>query len=68
MTPLRPDVVADLEQENARLQAVIAIENARLFDEVQARTKELASTTCVPPEIAWCRPKGSPRSASSAPA
>ena len=48
-------------------QAVIAIENVRLFDELQARTENchVHSKNCAPPRTAWCRQRNSPRSASS---
>ena len=47
-------------------QAVIAIENVRLFESVEARTRELAQSleTCGPRRTAWFRPRSSPRSAS----
>ena len=45
-------------------QAAIAIENVRLFESVEARTRELANRwrTCAPRRIAWCRQRSSPRS------
>ena len=52
-------------------QAAIAIENVRLFESVEARTRELAELAgriCVPRRTAWCRRRSSPRSASSPPA
>ena len=51
-------------------QAVIAIENVRLFESVEARTRELANRwrICGPRRIGWCRHRSSPRSASSPPA
>jgi GAF domain-containing protein len=45
-------------------QAVIAIENVRLFEQVQERTRELSLSR----RTGWCRPRNSPRSASSPPA
>ena len=46
-------------------QAVIAIANVRLFDEVQARTRELAKSLeiCAPHRTVWCRRRSSLRSA-----
>jgi len=48
-------------------QAVIAIENVRLFDQVQERTKELSQSLdeLRTRRIAWCRPRSSLRSVSS---
>ena len=42
-------------------QAAIAIENVRLFENVEARTRELANPwrICRPRRIAWCRPRSS---------
>ena len=44
-------------------QAAIAIENVRLFESVEARTRELASRwrICAPRRIAWCRRRSLPR-------
>ena len=46
-------------------QAAIAIENVRLFESVEHRTRELAQSwrICRPRRIAWCRPRSSLRSA-----
>ena len=46
-------------------QAAIAIENVRLFESVEARTRELAKSLedLRPRRTAWCRPRSSPRSA-----
>ena len=46
-------------------QSVLAIQNARLFESVEARTRELAKSleTCGPRRTAWSRQKSSPRSA-----
>jgi GAF domain-containing protein len=43
-------------------QAGIAIENVRLFNSVEARTRELASRwrSYAPPKIVWCRHRSSP--------
>ena len=51
-------------------QAAIAIENVRLFESVEARTRELAHRwrTCAPRRTAWCRHRSSPRLVSSPPA
>ena len=51
-------------------QAVIAIENVRLFDEVQARTTNLRlpSKTCAPRRIVLCRPRSLLRWGNSPPA
>ena len=51
-------------------QAAIAIENARLFEQVQERTGSYLnhSKISVPRRIAWCRPRSWPPSASSPPA
>ena len=48
-------------------QAAIAIENVRLFESVEARTRELASLwrICAPRRIAWSRHRSSPRLVSS---
>jgi len=51
-------------------QAVIAISNVKLFNEVQDRTKELSQSLdeCKPRRIGWYRPKSLPRSGNSPPA
>ena len=51
-------------------QSVVAIQNARLFESVEARTRELANRwrTCAPRRTAWCRRRSSPRSVNSPPA
>ena len=43
-------------------QAVIAIENVRLFESVEARTRELAHRwrICAPRKIVWCRHRSLP--------
>ena len=45
-------------------QAAIAIENVRLFESVESRTRELASRwrNCGPRRTGWFRPRSSPRS------
>ena len=51
-------------------QAVIAIENVRLFERVEARTRELAAVAgaiYATRKTAWCRLRSSPRSGSSPP-
>jgi two-component system, NtrC family, sensor kinase len=47
-------------------QSVLAIQNARLFDNVETRTRELAKSLgiCGPHRTAWCRRKSSPHLAS----
>ena len=51
-------------------QSVLAIQNARLFDSVESRTRELAKSlgTCTPPRIVLCRPRSSRLLVSSRPA
>ena len=67
----RPDVrpFTDKQIETASTfadQAAIAIENVRLFDSVEARTRELAKSLddLRPHRIVWSRPKNLPRLAS----